>query len=111
MDAYYLVHNIDHRFVEPSPGIQAKVYEAMCKHNYSDEIVAKDFVARMRRFALLPQPDDGVLLAMMARLKTVSAECPRYLLVSMVKAWANAWCTARRMGSSQNCPFCDAGWL
>ena len=31
----------------------------------------------------------------------------RHLLVAMVKAWANAWCTARRMGSAQPCPFCN----
>ena len=31
-----------------------------------------------------------------------------YLTVAMGKLWCNAWTTARRMGSSKECPFCGA---
>ena len=89
--------------VQDQPRVQHYIVKRLRDHNFLVEAIAPQIAHRAR---LISTASSAHASTMMEQAKQSAKSIPQYILLTFVRAWCNAWCTAKRMGQTGPCPFC-----
>ena len=82
--------------------MQRHFMKAFQIHHFPVATIVQQIKHRVR---LLVAATEAQTSQMLELTKQSSKAIPQYIVLTFVRAWCNAWCTAKRMGQSGPCPF------